>query len=208
MCATRAAICGLDGPSAATPLAGVAITVLTSVWIVESRSLKLLVTTGCTTLLIRLVDSCREVSLAMVDTTLWACRYSSRARFTLGGAAAPGGGGTAAAAVALFTSPAIFVAKAAGVIPDSTADPAAAHVAGNPLSCPMRPDGGKITGSPKNVPGPPADPMVEAAAPAALACWVPPAAVMAGTEPCTVIFVSPTPGRLMVVPCAVPIATS
>ena len=63
-------------------------------------------------------------------------------------------------------------------IADSTADPAAAHVAGNPLSCPMRPDGGKITGSPKNVPGPPADPMVEAAAPAALACCAPPAAVV------------------------------
>src|SRR4051812_49118359 len=180
MCATRAAISGLDGPSAATPLAGVPITLSTSVWIADSRSLTLLVTTGCTTPLIRVVDSCREVSLAMLDTTLKACRYSSGDRFILGGAAAPGGGGTAAAAVALFTRPAIFVAKAVGVIADSTADPAAAHVAGRPLSCPMRPDGGKITGSPKNVPGPPADPMVEVAAPAAFACWAPPAAVMAG----------------------------
>src|ERR1700712_4215244 len=101
--------------------------------------------------------------MAMLDTTERAWRYSAPARMILGTAAAPGGGGIAATAVALLTRLAIFVANAAGVTPVSTADPAAPQVAGRAVSCPIRPDDGKITGSPRHVPGPPADPPGEGA---------------------------------------------
>ena len=65
-----------------------------------------------------------------------------------------------------------------------------------------------INGRPSTVAGPPAEPMVPAAAVAALACCAPPAAVIAGTEPWTTIVVLPTPARSISLTCGSPRAAS
>src|SRR5689334_24453779 len=122
MWATRAAICGLGGPSAGTPLGGVPITLVTSAWMVDSRSLTPVVSTGCTTPAISSVETWVQASLARLDTIAYAFFHRSPTLLSFGvGAAAPGGGGAAAAAVELVTSAAILAANAAGVTPVSTA---------------------------------------------------------------------------------------
>ena len=74
--------------------------------------------------------------------------------------------------------------------PVSTADPAAPQVAGSAVSFPVRLVGGAIVGSP----GAAAAPTVLVASPAAGAACAPPAAVVAGTDPCTLTRTSPRPG--------------
>ena len=184
-CATRAAICGSGGPSAATPLGGVAITRVTSAWIVDSRSATL---RGQH----RLHDAVDQIGGQLLaglpshagDDDRTPCGTARRRALILAGASGTGRQ-AAPRRRRSRSSPgwAIFAAKAAGRDPGLQRRARRAPGGGQGLQLPDQ--AGRRDRSPGSRRAcPDRRPTRRCSWPrrSALACWAPPAAVIAGTE--------------------------